>query len=116
MPRLQPDAELPAPSKAQKRTKRTPPYITLAAALVLGAALLPARVGWACSSCLSAAEGTREAYYGTTLLLIVVPFLSLGILVLWLRRAAQRAERARLEASDSRATAEPRRGAALVSR
>ncbi|UCE85841.1 MAG: hypothetical protein JSU66_16175 [Deltaproteobacteria bacterium] len=67
---------------------------------VLAAALLPARVGRACSSCLSGADGTREAYYGTTLLLIVVPFAALGVLVFWLRRAAQRAERARRASTD----------------
>jgi hypothetical protein len=88
----------------------------LAAAAVVAAASLPARVGSACSSCLSAAEGTREAYYGTTLLLIVVPFATLGLLIFWLRRAAQRAERARRESSESSVAAESRRGAALVSR
>jgi hypothetical protein len=45
----------------------------------------------ACSSCFTATEATRQAYYGTTLLLIVLPFALVGALGLWLRRAARRA-------------------------
>ena len=42
--RLQPDAELPSPSKAQKPSKRSPTYVTVAAVVVLvvGAGVL----GW----------------------------------------------------------------------
>jgi hypothetical protein len=45
----------------------------------------------ACSSCFSATEATRQAYDGTTLLLLVLPFALAGALGLWLRRAARRA-------------------------
>jgi membrane protein DedA with SNARE-associated domain len=46
----------------------------------------------ACPGCLSGDEDTRIAYYGTTILLIAVPLLVLGVIVGWLRRAARRAE------------------------
>jgi hypothetical protein len=46
----------------------------------------------ACSSCFTATEATRRAYYGTTLLLIIVPFALAGALGLWLRRAARRSQ------------------------
>ena len=46
----------------------------------------------ACSSCFTATEATRQAYYGTTLLLIVLPFALAGALGLWLRRAARRSQ------------------------
>ena len=44
----------------------------------------------ACSVCLSATEATREAYYLTTVLLMLLPFAFLGALVYWLRKAAGR--------------------------
>jgi len=44
----------------------------------------------ACSSCFTATEATRQAYYGTTLLLIALPFALAGALGVWLRRAARR--------------------------
>lgn len=43
----------------------------------------------ACSSCFTGDEATRQAYYATTLLLGALPFLLLGALALWLRRAAR---------------------------
>jgi cbb3-type cytochrome oxidase subunit 3 len=43
--------------------------------------------------CLSAAEGTREAYYGTTALMMALPFLLIGAIAWWLRRAARSANR-----------------------
>jgi membrane protein DedA with SNARE-associated domain len=69
----------------------------LAAGIALGV------LGWApsalaCPGCLSGDEDTRIAYYGTTLLLIAVPVLVLGVIIGWLRRAARRSE-ARTEAS-----------------
>ena len=57
-------------------------------ALALLLALAPDAA--ACSSCFTATEATRQAYYGTTLLLIVLPFALVGVLGLWLRRAARR--------------------------
>jgi hypothetical protein len=47
----------------------------------------------ACSSCFVASDAARNAYYLTTVLLILVPFLLLGSILLWLRRAARRASR-----------------------
>lgn len=44
----------------------------------------------ACSSCFTATEATRQAYYGTTLLLAALPFALAGALGVWLRRAARR--------------------------
>jgi len=49
----------------------------------------------ACSVCLSATEGTREAYYLTTVLLTLLPFVFLGALLYWLRKAAGRQDEAR---------------------
>jgi len=42
-----------------------------------------------CSVCFSALEKTREAYYLTTVLLGILPFLMLGGFGLWLRRATR---------------------------
>ncbi len=52
----------------------------------------------ACSSCFTATEATRQAYYATTLLLIALPFTLVGAIGFWLRRAARR-NRARHAAS-----------------
>jgi hypothetical protein len=49
----------------------------------------------ACAVCLSATDGTREAYYGTTALLMAFPFLLSGSIVAWLYRASR--ARSRLE-------------------
>ena len=49
----------------------------------------------ACSVCLSATEGTREAYYLTTVLLMLLPFVFLGALLYWLRKAEGRRDEAR---------------------
>jgi hypothetical protein len=65
--------------------------------------LLIARVdpASACAVCLSYTDGTREAYYGTTALLMLLPFGLLGAILLWLRRAARRSARAgRLATAD----------------
>ena len=45
------------------------------------------RIAGACSVCLSATDGTREAYYGTTALLIAFPLLLVGSITAWLYRA-----------------------------
>ncbi len=52
-----------------------------------------AGVAAACPVCLSATDGTREAYYGTTALLMVLPPLLLGSIVYWVYRAARARER-----------------------
>jgi hypothetical protein len=57
----------------------------------LAALLASAPEAAACSSCFTATEATRQAYYGTTLLLIGVPFTLAAALGLWLRRASRRA-------------------------
>jgi hypothetical protein len=62
-------------------------------ALVLSSAW--ARTATACAVCLSATDQTRNAYYGTTALLVVLPLLLLGGIGLWLYRAAQRERRRR---------------------
>ncbi len=63
-------------------------------ALLLTAALLVgARSALACAVCLSGGEQTREAYYISTVLMMLSPFLLLGLLLFWLRRMA-RAQRA----------------------
>jgi hypothetical protein len=58
--------------------------------------LLVARVdpASACAVCLSYTDGKREAYYGTTALLMLLPFGLFGAILLWLRRAARRSARA----------------------
>lgn len=42
----------------------------------------------ACSVCLSATDETRGAYYLTTVLMMLLPFVLLGALLYWLRKAA----------------------------
>jgi len=54
-----------------------------------------ARGAEACSVCLSATEETREAYYLTTVLMMLLPFVLLGALVYWLRKAAGRGKEVR---------------------
>jgi hypothetical protein len=44
----------------------------------------------ACGSCFLESESTREAYYGTTLLLIAVPVLAAAAIGGWLYRASRR--------------------------
>jgi hypothetical protein len=44
----------------------------------------------ACSMCLSATEETRQAYYGTTALLALLPLVLVAGFGLWIRRLAQR--------------------------
>jgi hypothetical protein len=67
---------------------RQPRLVLLGGGLVLALASAPDAA--ACSSCFTATEATRQAYYGTTLLLAVLPFALAGALALWLRRAARR--------------------------
>jgi hypothetical protein len=62
----------------------------LAGAASLAAAVLCARPAWACSVCFSIADKARDAYYGTTVLLMLLPFLLIGGILYWLRRAARR--------------------------
>jgi len=44
----------------------------------------------ACAYCFSATDSQRTAYYGTTLLLVLLPLLLLAVLLGWIRRAAVR--------------------------
>ena len=63
------------------------------AALFVGALwlFLPfAQEASACSSCFTATEATRQAYYATTLLLIALPVALLCSIGFWLRRASRR--------------------------
>ena len=66
------------------------PRLALLGCGALVVVLAPAPDAAACSTCFTATEATRQAYYGTTLLLIVLPFALAGALGLWLRRAARR--------------------------
>lgn len=75
------------------------------------AGLASARAASACASCFTATEGTREAYYGTTILLIALPAVLVVSIVVWLRRAARRAE---LELGASQGSARQRRDAAVT--
>jgi hypothetical protein len=61
-----------------------------ALALLAAAIAAWAQSADACSVCLSATEETREAYYLTTVLLMSLPFVLLGALLYWLRKAAGR--------------------------
>jgi hypothetical protein len=65
----------------------------LLAALVAAFVTWP-DAAWACAVCLSATEATRDAYYGTTVLLILLPFVLAGFLIFWLRRVARAQRRA----------------------
>ena len=56
--------------------------------------LAHAPAAWACSVCLSLTDRAREAYYGTTALLMLIPFLLLGGIFFWLRRAMKRQKEA----------------------
>jgi len=49
----------------------------------------------ACGVCLSATEATREAYYLTTAVMMLLPFVFLGALLYWLRRETGRRDEAR---------------------
>ncbi len=53
------------------------------------AVTLFARNALACSVCISATEETREAYYGTTILLMLLPFLILATFGGWLYRLSR---------------------------
>jgi hypothetical protein len=55
---------------------------------ILGA-LTWAPAAGACATCISATEGTREAYYGTTALLGTLPLLLVGSIGWWLFRASR---------------------------
>jgi nitrate reductase gamma subunit len=60
--------------------------------MILGLLVSAAWVGTAsaCSMCLSATEETRQAYYGTTALLALLPLLLIGGFGFWLRRLAHK--------------------------
>lgn len=49
----------------------------------------------ACAVCLSGTDETREAYYLTTAVLGALPFVVVGALALWIRRALRSAMRER---------------------
>lgn len=74
---------------------------SLAAALVLVAP----RAGLACSVCLgSQSDLARKAFFGTTMLLTLLPFVLIGGLIWWVRkRARELEEQARREARAERA-------------
>jgi hypothetical protein len=58
----------------------------LAAALVLAAP----RAGMACAVCLgSQSDLARKAFFGTTMLLTLLPFVLIGGLIWWVRRRAR---------------------------
>ena len=59
------------------------------AALALSALLAPAHA-LACPSCIRVNAEAQAAYYVATALMLAVPFLSIGLLVWWLRRRALR--------------------------
>ncbi len=54
--------------------------------VVLSVALF-ADTAAACSVCFSSTEETRWAYYGTTALMALVPFLFVAAIAVWLRRS-----------------------------
>jgi heme/copper-type cytochrome/quinol oxidase subunit 2 len=71
------------------------PRRRFALALLAAAIATWAQSAEACSVCLSATEGTREAYYLTTVLMMAIPFVLLGTLLYWLRKAAGRRDATR---------------------
>lgn len=73
-----------------------PGAILLLAATALFAGPSSAR---ACAVCFDLADRAREAYYGTTVLLIIVPFAILGGILFWLRSAMRRQAAARVAES-----------------
>jgi len=76
------DARGPVRASFIRRLGRTLP--------VIAAALLAPRTALGCAVCFDLAGKARDAYYGTTILLILLPFGILGGLFYWLRRAARR--------------------------
>jgi hypothetical protein len=60
-----------------------------ALALTAGAVFWP-HAASACGSCFLESELTRQAYYGTTILMIAVPLLVAASIGGWLYRAARR--------------------------
>lgn len=76
--------------------KGTAALRNLVAVLAVALLTLAARSAEACSVCVSATDETRQAYYVTTVLMMLLPFLLLGGLGYWLRRVAV-AARARAE-------------------
>ncbi len=78
--------------RAEKRSgkrlsaRRFPAAIFLAA----GSLFMFPSSARACAVCFDLADRAREAYYETTVLLLIVPFAFLGGIGFWLRRAAQR--------------------------
>lgn len=57
--------------------------------VLLAALLLSPTPAAACSSCLSGGAASRWAYYGTTILLMLLPFAIAALALRWLRRAAR---------------------------
>ncbi|MDP3936842.1 MAG: hypothetical protein Q8R92_01755 [Deltaproteobacteria bacterium] len=57
---------------------------------LLAAPLLAPRAALACAVCFDLTSRARDAYYGTTILLILLPFGILGGLIYWLVRATRR--------------------------
>lgn len=58
-------------------------------ALLVAAVLLWPGLAEACSTCLSASDETREAYYASTALMAVLPLAMIGGLGYWLRRVSR---------------------------
>ncbi len=57
---------------------------------LLAAPLMAPRAALACAVCFDLTSRARDAYYGTTIFLILLPFGSLGGLIYWLVRATRR--------------------------
>ena len=73
--------------------------------LLAGAALFTApSSARACAVCFDLADRAREAYYETTVLLLIVPFTILGGILYWLRKAMRRQAADRIPASSPEQT------------
>ncbi len=64
----------------------------VALSLTLAAALTAPRTVAACAMCVSASDQARTAYYATTALLALLPFVLFGAIVYGLRRVARAQE------------------------
>ena len=75
--------------------------------LALLTVLTTASSARACAVCFDLADRAREAYYLTTVLMIIVPFALLGGIILWLRKAMHRQAAARMPHSAPGQTPRP---------
>ena len=58
-------------------------------ALLIALVLMTPGLAEACSTCLSASDETREAYYASTALMAVLPLAMIGGLGYWLHRVSR---------------------------